>query len=173
MQIPAFSRDRPLAGPDRVDVGCSTAHATPDEAAFGVVLGSRRPGPVRVDRAAVAAHFKVRRLGGFMFPDDDDGDALRRVASNGADMSRPMSIDFFVAVPDREAGEAIVRVAMSSGYRAELVHDAEDDAWDCYCSKVMLPTYDGVVQTQREVDELGRPFGGQCDGLGTPGNSAA
>ena len=33
------------------------------------------------------------------YPDDADGDALRRIASTGADMSRPMQIDFFVAVP--------------------------------------------------------------------------
>jgi len=53
-----------------------------------------------------------------------------------------------------------------------VVHDAEDDAWDCYCTKAMLPTYDGVVEAQRQLDELSRPFGGRSDGWGTWGNSA-
>jgi regulator of RNase E activity RraB len=106
-----------------------------------------------------------------MFPDDADGEALRRVASTGADMSRPVSIDYFVSVPDREAGEAVARLATRLGYRVEVVHDAEDDAWECYCSKAMLPTYDGVVAAQRELDELSRPFGGQSDGWGTSGNA--
>jgi hypothetical protein len=82
-----------------------------------------------------------------------------------------MDIDFFVTVPDRRAGEVVARLAELSGYRTEVVHDAEDDAWDCYCTKAMLPTYDGVVEAQRELDELSRPFGGRSDGWGTPGNS--
>ena len=36
----------------------------------------------------------------------------------------------------------------------EVVHDAEDDAWDCYRTKTMLATYDGVVEAQRDLDEL-------------------
>ncbi len=106
------------------------------------------------------------------YPDDADGDALRRVASMGADMSRPMDIDFFVAVPDRQAGESVAKLASSLGYRTEVVHDEEDDAWDCYCTKAMLATYDGVVLAQRELDLLSRSFGGKSDGWGTPGNSA-
>jgi hypothetical protein len=107
-----------------------------------------------------------------MFPHDADGDALRQVASTGADMSRPLAIDFVVAVPGRQAAEAVARPAALSSNRTDVVHDAEDDAWDCYCTKAMLPTYDGVVETQRELDELGRPFGGRSDSWGTWGNSA-
>jgi hypothetical protein len=106
------------------------------------------------------------------YPGDADGDALRRVASQGADMSRPMDIDFFVSVPDRQAGESVARLATGLGYRTELVHDEEDDAWDCYCTKAMLATYDGVVEAQRELDELSRPFGGHSDGWGTSGDWA-
>jgi len=54
----------------------------------------------------------------------------------------------------------------------EVVHDAEDDAWDCYRTKTMLATYDGVVEAQRDLDELSRPFGGRSDGWGTQGDSA-
>ena len=106
------------------------------------------------------------------YPDDADGDALRRVASTGADMSGPMDIDFFVVVPDREGGEALAQLAARAGYRTELLHDDEDDAWDCYCTKSMLPTYDGVVTAQCELDQLSRPFGGHTDGWATSGNPA-
>jgi hypothetical protein len=105
------------------------------------------------------------------YPNDADGDALRRVIGLGADMSRPMEIDFFVAVPRREAGKAIARLATHAGYRTSIVHNEEDDAWDCYCSKFMLLTYEGVVAAQRELDELSRPFGGRSDGWGTFGAS--
>jgi Regulator of ribonuclease activity B len=62
------------------------------------------------------------------YPDDADGDALRRVASEGGDMSHPMAIDFFVTVPNRQAGETVAHLAALSGYKTDLVHDAEDDA---------------------------------------------
>jgi len=50
-----------------------------------------------------------------MLPDDADGNALRLVADSGVDLSRPMDIDFVVAVPDRQAGEAVARLAAVSG----------------------------------------------------------
>ncbi len=34
------------------------------------------------------------------FPDDSDGGALRRLVEDGSDLSRPMYIDFQIAVPD-------------------------------------------------------------------------
>ena len=49
------------------------------------------------------------------YPGDADGDALRRVAATGANMSRPMEIEFFVAIPDREAGEAIAPAGRQGG----------------------------------------------------------
>ena len=106
------------------------------------------------------------------YPAGADGDALRRVESLGADMSRPMDIDFFVSVPDQLAGESVAQLASGLGYTTSVVHDEEDDAWDCYCTKFMLATHDGVVEAQRELDELSHPFGGFTDGWGTAGNSA-
>lgn len=38
------------------------------------------------------------------FPNDADGDALRRVAER-SDMSKPMDIDFAVEVPNQARGE--------------------------------------------------------------------
>jgi hypothetical protein len=106
------------------------------------------------------------------YPYDADGDALRRVAASGADTSRPMEIDFVVEVPDREAGEAVARRAECTGYRTEVIYDEEGDAWDCFCRKTMVPTHDGVVAAQLELDEISRPFGGRSDGWGTTGDSA-
>ena len=42
------------------------------------------------------------------FPNDADGDALRRVAER-SDMSKPMDIDFAVDVPSKSSGEEIGR----------------------------------------------------------------
>ncbi|MDG3004603.1 ribonuclease E inhibitor RraB [Paludisphaera mucosa] len=106
------------------------------------------------------------------YPDDEDGDALRRVADLGVDMKRPMEIDFFVAVPSREAGEAFAQEAVQIGFLVEVFHDEDEDAWDCLCTSEMLPTHENVAAARRELDDLARPFGGLCDGWATTGEPA-
>ena len=77
------------------------------------------------------------------FPNDADGDALRRVAADGSDLSRPVSIDFTVAVPDSGAGLEVAVRAGALGYQ---------------------------TAAQQELDELARSHGGRADGWGTFGN---
>lgn len=106
------------------------------------------------------------------FPNDSDGDALRMVASSGADFGRPMSIDFQVAFPDQAGATAFAEAAAELGYRVGLYDEPEEgEPWTCECSTRMLATYDGVVAIQRELAELSRPFKGYPDGWGTFGNA--
>jgi hypothetical protein len=104
------------------------------------------------------------------YPNDADGDALRRVVSDGNDMSLPMLVDFSVALPDQTAAESFASVVAASGYEASVVFDKEDATWDCYCTKRMVLSYDGVIAAQSELDEQAGSFGGNCDGWGTFGN---
>jgi hypothetical protein len=104
------------------------------------------------------------------YPNDADGDALRRVVACGNDMSRPMEIYFFVVVLDRSVGRKFARAASRAGYLTDMRRDDEDDVITCTCSKTMLATYDGVVHAQHELAELSRPLGGYTDGWGTFGN---
>ena len=104
------------------------------------------------------------------FPSDANGDALRRVASD-SDMSRPMDIDFMVAVPDEEAGRAVAYAAQARGFSTSVKQDQESGNWTCYCTKSMLATYDGVLEAQAELDRIAEPHRGYSDGWGTFGNS--
>jgi regulator of RNase E activity RraB len=84
-----------------------------------------------------------------------------------------MEIDFTVDVPNQEAGVAIAERAGLLGYRVKVAHDFEDHAWTCYCTKLMLLTYDDVVAAQDQLEVLAASFGGHCDGWGTFGNQTA
>jgi hypothetical protein len=103
------------------------------------------------------------------YPNDADGDALRRIAAGPNDMSQPMEIDFFVVAPDHAAGKKIAKAASNVGYRTKLERD--EHGLTCNCSKRMLATYTGVIEAQRELNELSRCFGGHIDGWGTFGNA--
>jgi hypothetical protein len=105
------------------------------------------------------------------YPNDADGDALRRVASMGCDLTKPLDIDFFVDAPSQESGAQVAELAFRSGYRTTLDYDEEDDAWTCNCTKLMVPTYEAVLGAQQELDGLSRQFGGRSDGWGTSGTA--
>jgi hypothetical protein len=105
-----------------------------------------------------------------IFPDDADGDALGRVAESGADLTKPMVIDFAVAVPDESTGRAIELKAIEIGYKTAVDQDSESSDWTCYCSKAMFATYEDVINCQLELDKIAVAYGGFADGWGTFGN---
>jgi hypothetical protein len=104
------------------------------------------------------------------YPNDADGEALRRIAGDGSDMSRAMNIDFVVAVGSEAAAHAVAKRAAEAEFLTSVRQDEESRQWVCYCTKTMIPTYDGVVTTQAELDRLAAPYGGCSDGWGTFGN---
>ncbi|HTJ45417.1 MAG TPA: ribonuclease E inhibitor RraB [Kofleriaceae bacterium] len=105
------------------------------------------------------------------YPDDADGDALRRVAGSGSDMSKPMLVDFMIAA-GAGATESIATGARALGYVAAIDRNDRGER-TVYCSKQMLLDYDSVITAQRELDEMSAPFGGRTDGWGTSGNLEA
>ena len=112
------------------------------------------------------------------YPNDADGDALRRVAADGNDMSKPMLIDFSVAVPSERAGRGTAEAAARLGYQTDVVHAPgevgfDEPSWTCYCSRTMVPIYDELIAAQEELTNLSRPYGGACDGGVTFGNRKA
>ena len=104
-------------------------------------------------------------------PRDADGDSIRRLVHEGSDLAEPMSVDFFVAVPDEKAGRAVAAAAERLGYRVTVEQDGDDPTWTCYCAKTMLVTREAVTEAQRQLDEIARPLGGKADGWGTFGNA--
>ncbi len=103
-------------------------------------------------------------------PDDANGDALRRVFLDGSDPSRPMDIDFHVAVPDEVAGEKVAAAASQRGYDTEVVRE-EDGSLTCWCTINMLATHQGITDSEELLAKLGAPYGGYPDGWGTYGNA--
>jgi hypothetical protein len=104
------------------------------------------------------------------YPNDADGDALRRVARSGNDMSKPMDVDFPVVVYDESTARQFSDVAHAHGYIPRLWQHEDHVEWDVICVKRMVLTYDAVLDVQRHLDQLSRAFGGHCDGWGTFGN---
>jgi len=105
------------------------------------------------------------------FPNDADGDSLRRIAEDGSDLTKPMFVDFQVAVPDRSSAEQLAVAAGNLGYRTKIYESAERALlWTCECSTRMIGTYEAVISFQEELEDISRPLGGIPDGWRTFGN---
>ena len=104
------------------------------------------------------------------YPDDADGDALRAVEESGANMLRPMSVEFSISAPDIESARSIAEIVSEHGFSPDIYIDDEDHSVSVYCARAMLATYSCVVSAQNELNGLCEPFGGECDGWITAGN---
>ena len=106
------------------------------------------------------------------YPSDADGNALRKVAGEGNDMTGPMDIDFMVVTPTEQAAFLAATIATQIGYGFSISFDEEYQDWICYCTRCMVPDYDAIVLCQSELDALCKPFGGYTDGWVTDGNQS-
>lgn len=103
------------------------------------------------------------------YPDDEDGQLLRRIAADGSDMAQPMEVDFLVAVPDAAVGDQVADAAEALGY-AVTVEVEEGRGFTCYCTKQMRLSHAAVVSAQTELDAIAEPLGAAVEAWGTPGN---
>jgi drug/metabolite transporter (DMT)-like permease len=150
--------------------------SVPVIAAMGGIVLLGEPMTLRVVLASVAIlggiALVVRYHGkraAIAYPDDADGDALRRIASDGNDMRRPMPIDYHVAASTSAAAEAIREAARGIGYSTKVVEEV--GGFTVWCTREMLATHDGVLACQAELHRIARPLGGHIDGWGTSGNA--
>jgi len=109
-------------------------------------------------------------------PDEDENDAatraaLRRYEEQGSDLSQPMTIDFFIVVPNEAVGHVVTVRTAPMGFSSSVEQDPETGEWTCYCTIEIVPTFERVVALEQLLDRLARELGGYGDGFGSLGNA--
>ncbi|HEX8810644.1 MAG TPA: ribonuclease E inhibitor RraB, partial [Terracidiphilus sp.] len=56
------------------------------------------------------------------FPQDANGDVLRRLQSHGDDLTKPRDIDFTVVFPDESAAQSFADDVRKLGYKVDVEH---------------------------------------------------
>jgi hypothetical protein len=103
-----------------------------------------------------------------LHPNDDNRDALRRLESDGDDLSRPRDIDFNVVFPDEAGAKAFAQQFREEGYRTtvKLADVVESHPWEVLVVKNMIPTHGGITAFEQELQDVAEPLGGYNDGWG-------
>lgn len=102
------------------------------------------------------------------FPDDENGDVLRRMHESGDDLSKAREVDFTVVLPDKAAAQEFGDHFHELGYKvsAEESKTVPELPWDVVVVKFMVPTHAGITQFEQELQAVASQVGGRNDGWG-------
>lgn len=100
------------------------------------------------------------------FPDDDNGDVLRRMAEHGDDLSVPRNIDFEHIFEGMQDAVGFLGVVAAKDRRITLTWYEEEDAWNVCVSRFMYPTHDAITSFERFLGEEAERHRGKSNGWG-------
>ena len=103
-----------------------------------------------------------------LHPNDDNGDALRRLEAQGDDLRRPRDIDFNVVFPDEIRATEFAQQVQAEGYRTTVrfADVVKNHAWEAVVVKNMIPTHSGITDFEQELQNIAEALGGHNDGWG-------
>ena len=103
-----------------------------------------------------------------LFPDDENGDVLRRMQAAGDDLSRPREVQFSVVFSTSISAEQFAEHVRGLGYRVsvEFAETVEDYPWDVLVTKKMLPSHAEIAKFEELLQSIASPLNGRNDGWG-------
>lgn len=104
------------------------------------------------------------------FPDDEDGDVLRRMAASGFDFSLPHDVDFYAVFPARADAVLVARQVVEADAEETIAgvstSGAPDGATELKVVRKMLITHDAITAFERRLGDLCAAHAGRLDGWG-------
>jgi hypothetical protein len=100
------------------------------------------------------------------WPEDADGDVIRRMREGGFDFSKPCLIDFNVDFQSWPPPQAAIRVLEKEYPSTKVYEPTEEDDGYVQFQLFELLSYELVTRTQEHVTKLMTPYGGICESWG-------
>lgn len=102
------------------------------------------------------------------YPDDANGDALRRMEAQGDDLTRPRNVEFTLVFPNENAAAQFADHIRTLGYSAsaELTETMDCFPWDVVVVKHMIPSHEEIGAFEDSLMRMADTFGGHNDGWG-------
>ena len=103
-----------------------------------------------------------------LYPNDANGDALRRMEAQGDDLTKPRNIDFTVVFVDASSAEQFAEHFRVLGQKVSVALTGTDPAfpWDVVVVEHMVPSYDGITSFENLLQSVADGWGGHNDGWG-------
>jgi hypothetical protein len=115
--------------------------------------------------AAVRIYFGLQKLRGER-ADDWDAKMIERVRSQGVDPFKPQEVDFFFALPDANACDAVSSLLEAEEFAVDVkpVADSAAHPYSLHASKALRLAVPDMQEKSRRFRELATFYGGRYDG---------
>lgn len=100
------------------------------------------------------------------FPEDETGDALRRMYEAGADLLQTHNIELWHLFARQSDAEAMSVRSRAVGITADVDENDEVEGWDVRCVVPMVPTHRSITETELTLGHIAEECGGKADGWG-------
>ena len=105
------------------------------------------------------------------FPDDENGDVLRRMEASAFDFSRPHNVDFFAIFRTKEIADVVAKQFVAdhnAGERLVSIETRPSDkgGMELMIVKSMLVTYENVTNFENLLAQRVAQHDGYLDGWG-------
>lgn len=102
------------------------------------------------------------------FPDDENGNVLRTMASRGDKLDQPREIDFNVIFPSEDQALAFAITLLRGGAKVSFsdYEENEEMPWEVTVHPVMVPNHADITAFETMLEAEAEPLGGRNDGWG-------
>ncbi len=103
-----------------------------------------------------------------LYPNDSNGDALRRMEAQGDDLTQPRDVDFTVAFANASSAEQFAEHFRALGHEVsvEFTETNQDLPWDVVVVQHMVPSHDGITSFENLLQSVADGWGGHNEGWG-------
>jgi len=103
-----------------------------------------------------------------IFPNDDNGEVLRRMFEGGDSLQQAREIEFAHSFRDGLTAEAFAAhvVGLGLDVNIEDVEDRPETPWDVIVTVAMMPDHTAINELEQRFAYLAEELGGQADGWG-------
>jgi len=103
-----------------------------------------------------------------IYPNDANGDVLRRMQARGDDLARQRNIDFTVVFADASSAEQFAEYFRALGHKVsvERTETDQDFPWDVIVVQHMAPSHEGISEFENLLQSVADGWGGHNDGWG-------
>jgi hypothetical protein len=100
------------------------------------------------------------------FPDDENGEVLRRMFEQGDDLSKPRIVAFCFAFADRSQALEFAAAVEERDLEVCISFYEEWDGWEVIVKRYMVPTHADISGLELSLTERTESVGGEADGWG-------
>lgn len=102
------------------------------------------------------------------YPNDANGDALRRMEASGDDLAKSRNVDFTIVFANESDAEKFAEHFRALGHEVSVegAETNQDFPWDVVVVQHMVPTYAAISDFENLLQSIAEGWGGHNDGWG-------